>query len=126
MVIQTKRVYEAKSKDDGYRILVDRLWPRGIKKEDAHIDEWLKEIAPSDWLRKWFGHDPKKWDKFYTRYLDELFDTQPFEHLKTLVREKDILTLLYAAKDERHNHAIVIKEFLEVTLWFQKTDTKRF
>jgi uncharacterized protein YeaO (DUF488 family) len=114
MEVRIKRIYEAISKDDGYRVLVDRLWPRGIKKEDAQIDEWLKDIAPSDWLRKWFGHQPAKWDAFYARYLDELFDTEPLAHLRDLMKKHSTLTLLYSAKDEQHNHAIVIRDFLQV------------
>lgn len=125
MAIHIKRIYEAISKNDGYRVLVDRLWPRGIKKEDARIDEWLKDIAPSDSLRKWFGHQPEKWDAFYARYLDELFDTAALAHLMELMKKNETLTLLYSAKDEQHNHAIVIRDFLQVTNDAGAINTKR-
>ena len=95
------------------RILVDRLWPRGISKEKAAIDKWMKEVAPSDKLRKWFGHDPKKWQQFKERYLNELESkTDLTEELRNLSKE-GTLTLLYSARDELHNQALVLKEFLE-------------
>lgn len=111
--IQTKRVYEAFSDDDGFRVLIDRIWPRGISKEDARLDEWLKEIAPSSGLRKWFGHDPDKFDEFRKRYTWELEEKEGL--LRNLVdrsaRQK--VTLLFGAKDEMHNQAMVLKELLE-------------
>lgn len=113
MPVHIKRIYEAISNDDGYRVLVDRLWPRGIKKENAQIDEWLKDVAPSQTLRKWFGHQPEKWDSFYTRYSTGLYDSMPLAKLKTLMKKHKTLTLLYSAKDEQHNHAIIIKELLQ-------------
>ena len=107
-----KRVYEPYHKNDGYRILVDRLWPRGLSKEIAHIDCWLKEIAPTDELRKWFAHDPEKWIEFRKKYLQELKDKEEQisiikEHLK-----KEAVTLVYGAKDEGHNEAHVLEELL--------------
>ncbi|PPK98905.1 DUF488 domain-containing protein [Parapedobacter indicus] len=115
MRIQIKRIYEVFSIDDGYRVLVDRFWPGGVKKEEARIDEWLKGVAPSQALIKWFGHQPEKWDSFYARYLDELFDSAPLAHLMDLMEKHNTLTLLYSAKDELHNHAIVIRDFLLLT-----------
>jgi len=111
--IQTKRIYEDASNNDGYRVLVDRIWPRGVSKDDAKLDDWLKKIAPSDELRKWFDHDPDKFDEFKKRYkkeLDERVDKP--EQLAKKSTEKKI-TLLYGAKDEEHNHAVVLKEIIE-------------
>jgi len=111
--IATKRIYEDASNNDGYRVLVDRIWPRGVSKDDAKLDDWLKKIAPSDELRKWFDHDPDKFDEFKKRYkkeLDERVDKP--EQLAKKSTEKKI-TLLYGAKDEEHNHAVVLKEIIE-------------
>ena len=115
MPIALKRAYDAPSDDDGRRILVDRLWPRGLKRETARIDDWLKDIAPSHELRKWFDHDPEKWEAFRGRYRAEL-DSEA--SLKTLVQIAELasmekVTLLYAAKDERHNNAVVLKVAIE-------------
>ena len=112
MKIKIKRVYENPSKEDGMRILVDRLWPRGLTKQKAAIDLWLKEIAPSTELRKWFAHDPKKWTEFRKKYLQELKENKEQisiikEHLK-----KETVTLVYAARDEEHNEAQVLEELL--------------
>ena len=113
-MIKTKRVYDDKSGDDGYRILVDRIWPRGISKEDAGHDGWLKDVAPSDELRKWFGHDEKKWDEFKEKYFDELREKdEQVEKIREAEKEHDTVTLLYAAKDTGHNNAIALMEFLE-------------
>jgi uncharacterized protein YeaO (DUF488 family) len=110
MKIKIKRVYEQPDKEDGTRILVDRLWPRGLTKEKANVDLWLKEIAPSTELRKWFGHDPAKWAEFKKRYLDELKgNPEPVSILKEQMR-KGAITLIYGAKDEEHNEAVVIQE----------------
>ncbi len=110
--IKVKRIYEAYSRHDGERILVDRLWPRGIKKENAKIDFWMKEIAPSNELRNWFSHDPNKWNEFKKRYFIELQKNKALcEEL--LSKSNRVITLLYAAKDENHNQAIALKEFLE-------------
>jgi uncharacterized protein YeaO (DUF488 family) len=112
MTIQLKRVYEAPSKEDGTRILVDRLWPRGLTKEKACVDLWLKEIAPSTELRKWFDHDPAKWAEFKARYKFELKNNA--QQLALLKKEaaKGKTTLLYGAKDEQHNEAVVLLQLL--------------
>jgi uncharacterized protein YeaO (DUF488 family) len=113
MNIQTKRVYEQPADNDGSRILVDRLWPRGLTKEKAKVDLWLKEIAPSTELRQWFGHEPKKWRRFRGRYETELrHNSDLIEMLKTKAKQGTI-TLLYGARDEKHNEALVLKQFLE-------------
>jgi len=113
MAIKIKRVYEPSTDSDGSRILVDRLWPRGLTKEKAHVEEWLKDIAPSTELRKWFGHDPAKWKKFRGRYEAELRHNDDLvERLKIKARDGTV-TLLYAARDEKHNEALVLKQFLE-------------
>lgn len=114
-MIKIKRVYEPYSKGDGYRALVDRLWPRGVKKTELKIDEWCKEIAPSTELRKWFNHDPERWAEFRTRYLKELKEPAAQEELQALavVARTSDLTLLYAAHDEEHNNAKVIQSRLE-------------
>ncbi len=113
MDIRLKRAYSEAASDDGTRVLIDRLWPRGIAKENAHIDLWLKEIAPSTELRKWFGHEPSRWEKFRERYFHEL-DEHPDEvsRLRELAHSGP-LTLVYGAKDEEHNDAVAIKEYLE-------------
>ena len=113
MTIKLKRVYEKPEKSDGTRILVDRLWPRGLTKEKAALDLWLKEIAPSTELRKWFGHEPKKWRSFRGRYQTEL-KRHP-KQLK-LIKDKEkagTVTLLYGARDREHNEAVVLKQVLE-------------
>ena len=112
-MIKIKRVYDMPDKTDGMRVLVDRLWPRGIKKEDAGLDLWLKDMAPSDELRKWFSHDPSKWQEFRKRYRHELKDKpEMIEDLKKAARQGTV-TLLYAAKDADRNNAVVLKEMLE-------------
>jgi uncharacterized protein YeaO (DUF488 family) len=105
-----KRVYELPDKHDGRRILVDRLWPRGLTKEKASIDLWLKDIAPSTELRKWFDHDPGRWEEFKERYLDELKGNSEQIQLLKQELDKGIVTLVYGAKDEEHNQAVVIQE----------------
>ena len=112
-MIKIKRIYDSPGDDDGFRILVDRIWPRGIKKENAKIDEWMKEVAPSTALRKWFSHDAAKWTDFKKRYRDELKDNQAFATLKKLLKQKGSVTLLYGAKDEKHNQAVALSEFLK-------------
>ncbi|MBY5812547.1 DUF488 domain-containing protein [Rhizobium leguminosarum] len=112
MALHIKRIYEPKDDKDGVRILVDRLWPRGLSKQDAAVDIWLKGIAPSPALRRWFGHEPAKWTEFQRRYRDELEkNPSAVEELKRQIRLEDA-TLLYAAKDLKHNHAIVLQRFL--------------
>ena len=107
--VKLKRAYVAQDAEDGTRVLVDRLWPRGVRKADAALDLWLKEIAPSTELRKWFDHDPVRWDEFRERYSREL-RTHPdlLDQLRTLAR-KGTLTLVYAAHDEQHNDAVVLR-----------------
>ena len=113
MKVLIKRVYETPNGSDGKRVLVDRLWPRGLTKEKAKIDLWLKDIAPSNELRKWFGHDPLKWEEFKRRYTKEIKNNQKdFEELESVVK-KGKVTILYSAKDEDHNNAVVVKELLE-------------
>lgn len=112
MELNVKRIYEPAEKEDGYRILVDRLWPRGMAKEKAKIDHWLKEIAPTTELRKWFNHDPEKWTEFQRKYKVELKDNKAaIDFLKEKI-EKGKTTILYAAKDETHNEAKVIAAYL--------------
>ena len=114
--LQCKRIYEPANETDGFRILVDRLWPRGIKKEKAQIHLWAKEIAPSNELRKWFSHDPVKLDAFKKRYRQELTSNPASQKLSNLCLRKikdQNITLLYAAKNEQYNQAVVIKEWLE-------------
>jgi uncharacterized protein YeaO (DUF488 family) len=111
--IRLKRAYEEPSKDDGTRILVERLWPRGLSKEKAAIDHWAKEVAPSPELRKWYGHDPDKWDEFRRRYRAELDRKgDPLDDLRQRLRSSPV-TFVYAARDEERNSALVLKEYLE-------------
>jgi uncharacterized protein YeaO (DUF488 family) len=113
MAIRLKRAYEVPESGDAFRILVDRLWPRGVSKSSARIDLWLKEIAPSAALRKWFGHDPSKWAQFRDRYFWELDNNpQAVEQLMKHVRHGTV-TLVYGAKDQEHNDAVALKEYLE-------------
>ena len=110
--IHIKRAYEAPSSHDGTRVLVDRMWPRGLKKTDAAISQWMKEIAPSTELRKWFGHDPERWEEFRRRYEGELeAKLELLAKLKELA-EKGPLTLVYSAHDEAHNQAVVLRDRL--------------
>ena len=115
MAIKTKRVYERQEPSDGTRILVDRLWARGLSKEKAHIDEWLKEIAPSDRLRKWFAHKPERWSAFGLRYREELQTPIKQAFLRRLrsMGQKGTVTLLYAAKDEAYNNAHALSKILK-------------
>ena len=112
-MIKTKRVYEDYDVTDSLRVLVDRLWPRGIRRASAKIDLWMRDVAPSDELRKWFAHDPAKWTKFEERYLKELSGNDAFEKLLDLARINSMLTLIYATSDEKHNNAIVLKRLLD-------------
>lgn len=111
-MIAIKRVYDSPQKGDGYRILVDRLWPRGLSKEKASIDLWLKEIAPSNDLRKWFGHDPARYDEFKKRYESELAGSPALDEMKKLMRDHPHITAVYGAHDPEHNNAVVLLEFL--------------
>jgi uncharacterized protein YeaO (DUF488 family) len=115
-MIRLKRAYEPASDDDGARYLIDRLWPRGIKKEDLRIDGWLKEIAPSTELRKWFGHDPAKWVEFQQRYRRELEDNAAAWQPLLDAARQGTLTLVYSAKDTEHNDAVVLHALLEERL----------
>jgi uncharacterized protein YeaO (DUF488 family) len=110
--IRLKRVYESASSEDGMRILVDRLWPRGLRKEDAAVDRWLKEIAPSTELRQWFGHDPVRWPEFRRRYAAELRQhTTMLDEIRELAKQGTV-TLVFGAHDEQHNDAVVLREVL--------------
>jgi len=113
-MIKTKRVYDKPEKEDGFRILVDRLWPRGLSKEKAGIALWFKDIAPSDELRKWFLHDTEKWIEFKQKYKNELENkSELLDEIKQIEKKEKVVTLLYAAKDNKHNNASVLKEILE-------------
>ncbi len=113
MSIALKRVYEPCSEDDGYRVLIDRIWPRGVRKDEAEIDLWLRDVAPSAVLRRWFSHDPDKWDAFRERYASELSECH--ELLIPLARRASHgrVTLVYASKEERFNNAVALKGYLE-------------
>src|SRR5271154_3765718 len=110
--VRTKRVYAEPSPDDGKRILVDRLWPRGLTKEKARVDLWLKDVAPSNELRKWFAHDPAKWPEFKARYKAELKHSAPQLAILKQAVTRGTTTLLYGAKDTEHNQAVVLQELL--------------
>ena len=114
-MVKVKRVYAEPSADDGHRILVDRLWPRGIKKSAAGLSAWLKDLAPSDELRRWFSHDPQRWPEFHRRYLKELQDPAKAELLQNLLdrARQGTVTLVFAAKDEERNNAVVMKTYLD-------------
>ena len=110
--VKLKRAYEPPSRADGTRVLIDRLWPRGVKKTDAKIDEWMKDIAPSTALRKWFGHDPARWPEFQDRYEAEVRQhPEQLDRLRMLAREGP-LTLVFSAHDETHNDAVVLREMI--------------
>ena len=112
-MIRLKRVYDEPAEQDGLRILVERLWPRGVSKEKAAVDLWLRELAPSAELRKWFGHDPAKWDEFRKRYRAELEEKGDVLVLLKHRATEGAVTFVYAAHDEQHNSAVVLKDFLE-------------
>lgn len=112
MWIQVKRVYEPTAKSDGYRVLVDRLWPRGISKEAAKLDLWLPDLGPSTALRKWFGHDPARWEEFQRRYHAELKEKKTLLATITEQAKARPVTLLYSAKDAQHNQAVALQNFL--------------
>ena len=110
--LRLKRAYEAAEPDDGVRILIDRLWPRGVSKVEAALDDWMKDIAPSTELRQWFGHDPERWPEFQRRYKAELRQhTEELDRIRALAK-KQTVTLVYSAHDKEHNDAIVLKEVL--------------
>ncbi len=113
-MIKLKRVYEKVESSDGYRILVDRIWPRGVSKNKAKIDLWLKDIAPSDELRKWFGHKDERWKEFKKKYKEELKGKKHLiEQIKELEKKHKTITLIYSAKDEKRNNAVVLLENLK-------------
>lgn len=112
-MIKTRRIYDRPEADDGFRILVDRIWPRGLKKNDVKIDLCQKDIAPSSALRKWFNHDKRKWNEFKSRYYEELKDKQEIVKLFLEKTEEGTITLLYSSKEEKYNNAIALKEFLQ-------------
>jgi len=112
--LRIKRAYEAPAASDGVRVLVDRLWPRGLARDAARIDHWLKDVAPSSDLRKWFGHDPERWPEFRKRYRVELqANAGAVAELRALAKGAKTLTLVFAAKDEAHNNAVVLKDLLD-------------
>lgn len=113
MTIRIKRVYETPSPDDGVRYLVDQLWPRGKKREDLQIEAWLREVAPSKPLLKWFGHDPEKWEEFRSRYYQELNQNEGALQPLVETARNGTVTLVYAARDEAHNNALALKQYLD-------------
>lgn len=114
--LQIKRVYDPPEEKDGFRVLVDRLWPRGLKKETACIDVWMKEIAPSPTLRKWFNHMPEKWEQFSREYEQELKQAKAVKTLLLYIRSHKKTTLLYAARDNAHTHALILQHFIHQLL----------
>ncbi|MEO7349793.1 MAG: DUF488 family protein [Terrimesophilobacter sp.] len=112
MSLNIKRVYVPPGREDGYRVLVDRVWPRGVSKAKACVDEWLKEIGPSTELRKWFNHEDEKWAEFQTRYRAELDHNSEVPALRDIVRERDVVTLIYSAHSELENQAVVLRDYL--------------
>ncbi|MEN6516810.1 MAG: DUF488 family protein [Methanospirillum sp.] len=114
MVIRLKRAYSPTVEEDGYRVLVERLWPRGVPKERAHVDLWLKDAGASTALRRWFGHDPERWEEFRRRYFAELRERpEVLDALREILRANPVVTFLYGARDEEHNNAVALREFLE-------------
>lgn len=114
MTIVLKRAYWPAEKSDGYRVLVERLWPRGLSKEQAHVDLWVKDAGASTELRTWFGHDPEKWEEFRRRYFDEIRGRPSvLADLRAVLRDHDPVTFLFASRDEEHNNAVALREFLE-------------
>ena len=115
-MLKIKRVYDPPSPNDGKRILIDRLWPRGLKKEDAKVDDWIKEVAPSTELRTWYGHDPKKWSEFKRRFFSELQRRQDLVEGIVSASRKGTVTLLFGSREERFNNAVALKEFVEARM----------
>ncbi len=112
MAIRLKRAYEPAEPADGYRVLVDRLWPRGLSKGRAAIDLWAKDVAPSTGLREWFNHEPERFPEFRMRYVAELEQNDAVADFRAVIREHPVVTFVYGAKDEQHNHAIVLADFV--------------
>jgi len=124
-MIQLKRAYEEAEPGDGERFLVDRLWPRGLRKEAAHVDNWVKDVAPSDQLRKWFAHDPEKWTEFQRRYFAEL-DARPDAWKPILdAARRGRVTLLFSAHDTEHNNAVALKRYLESKATYRRRASAR-
>lgn len=117
MAVRLKRAYERAARQDGYRVLVDRLWPRGVTKKALALDEWLRDLGPSNALRKWFGHDPARWRQFERRYRTELKEQKEALHRLRQKSRRHTVTLVYAARDEEHNEAVVLKAVLENRKW---------
>ena len=115
-MLKIKRVYDPPSPNDGKRILIDRLWPRGLKKEDAKVDDWIKEVAPSTELRTWYGHDPKKWSEFKRRFFSELRRRQDLVEGIVSASRKGTVTLLFGSREERFNNAVALKDFVEARM----------
>ena len=113
MTLHTKRVYDDPDPSDGHRVLVDRLWPRGLKRESAELDAWLKDVAPTPDLRTWWSHDPERFDEFAQRYRDELDANPAVDELRALLADNAVLTLLFAARDPEVNHAVVLAAYLD-------------
>ena len=111
--VRLKRIYDEPAPEDGLRVLVDRLWPRGVSRETARIDAWMKEVAPSDELRRWFGHDPERWSEFRRRYREELLNKRDLIEQLHHAAEQGALTLLFAARNSQQNNAVVLKEAVE-------------
>ena len=124
-MIRTKRIYDPATHEDGCRVLVDRIWPRGVSKQRAQISDWVQAVAPSTALRRWFGHDPEKWTEFIRRYRHELRQ-QPLalSRLRALVRTHRVVTLVYAARDEHHNNAVVLRQLLRPTRLYARRRAK--
>ncbi len=116
MTIMTKRIYESREEREGFRVLVDRLWPRGLRKDEVHVDIWLKEVGPTSELRNWFGHDPARWAEFKKRYFKELAHKKDIVDQLIAAAKGKTLVLLYGAKDKEHNQALALKEYLEAAL----------
>ncbi len=116
MTIGIKRIYEPVEEKDGYRVLVDRLWPRGIRKKEAGIDLWLKDAAPSTALRQWFNHEPEKWDEFKKQYFAELDNNRQLLQSFIEDNKKRRITLVYASRDTEHNQAVLLRQYLEILI----------
>lgn len=112
MAVKIKRIYESATADDGYRVLVDRLWPRGVSKDKAKLDEWLKDIGPSNELRQWFNHDPVKYPEFKQKYEKEIAANPLLKSLQEIIKSHQTVTLLYSAHDSEHNQAVVLQAYL--------------
>jgi uncharacterized protein YeaO (DUF488 family) len=117
--IRVKRAYDARSPDDGLRVLVDRLWPRGLTRGEAGVDLWLKDVAPSAGLRRWFGHDPTRWPEFQDRYRTELAGNAAMDDLLAMMRRGQRITLLFGARDTERNNAVALQNFVRARAWHE-------